>query len=75
METKFSYVEEFYHSQLSIFIGVSKEDSWQMLKAWVGFFEDAELLGEAGELHEDMYAQQKLLTGAPVLNDDDKDMN
>ncbi len=76
METRLSYIESFYHSQLSIFVGVSKEDSWQMLQAWLRFFEDPELMSEAASEHDDLYSQGKLLSAPVVMSDDDdKDMN
>jgi hypothetical protein len=69
------YVEEFYHSQLTIFVGINKEHARRMLYSWLHFFEDAELYARADEELEILFSQVKQLPPVVVMGDDDKSVN
>ncbi len=76
LDSKQYYSESYHHSQLYVFTGVSKDDCLTLVRSWLAFFDDQELMRYALIAVDDLYDQVKLLT-APVVhdNDDDKDMN
>lgn len=74
-DTQLSYVEEEYHSQISVFVGIGKRDCLKMIKAWLSFFEDEEMLAQAELDIDELFRQQKMLPIQVTVGSDDKDMN
>ena len=75
LENKHYYNEMYPHSQLYIFTGLSKDDAINLVRTWLSFFDDIELMRHGLVSVNDLYDQVKELPPPIVVNDDDKDMN
>lgn len=67
------YAEDCHHSQMSVFVGISKEDCKKLIFAWISFFEDEDLKRIAEHEIEELYSPARILP--EVTFDGDKSMN
>ena len=68
------FAELDYHSQLIIFVGMGHDACKNMIRSWLSYFDDEDLIAMALEEVDSLFEKTKLLPIA-VTCEDDKDMN
>jgi hypothetical protein len=60
-ETKLCFAEEAYHSQLTVFVGISQQECNLMVYSWLQYFGDPELTSAGLIEVDELFSQAKLL--------------